>query len=162
MFGLCGQPLQARLGLLFLFCLSFARLFSLLRGGAGLLSSRFAVVPDSSTAAPHASNRACSGLRWCRSPTLPSNRPYIATQGRVWFFLPRTSLPLPLKGEGRGITFLGLVGFALLVQNWGTLAQQGRSGASLVSFPYPAPKIAHRAAQGRVCFSSPKRVYPSP
>ena len=52
-------------------------------------------------------------------------------------FLPRTSLPLPLKGEGRGITFLGLVGFALLVQNWGTLAQQGRSGASLVSFPYP-------------------------
>ena len=74
-------------------------------------------------------------------------------QGRVWFFLPRTSLPLPLKGEGRGITFLGLVGFALLVQNWGTLAQQGRSGASLVSFPYPAPKIAHRATQGRVWFS---------
>lgn len=73
-------------------------------------------------------------------------------QGRVWFFLPRTSLPLPLKGEGRGITFLGLVGFALLVQNWGTLAQQGRSGASLVSFPYPAPKIAHRAARGRVWF----------
>ena len=28
--------------------------------------------------------------------------------------------------------------------------------------PYPAPKAAHRAAQGRVWFFSPKRVYPSP
>ena len=61
-----------------------------------------------------------------------------AAQGRVWFFSPKTRLPLPLKGEGLGIVFLGLVGFVLLVQNWGTLAQQGLFGASLVSFPYPA------------------------
>ena len=47
------------------------------------------------------------------------------------------SLPLPLKGEGLGIAFLGLVGLALLVHNRATLAQQGRSGAALVSFPYP-------------------------
>ena len=67
-------------------------------------------------------------------------------------FLPRTSLPLPLKGEGLGIVFLGLVGFVLLVHNRGTLAQQGRSRALLVSLPYPTSKIAHRATQGRVWF----------
>ena len=49
-------------------------------------------------------------------------------------FLPRTSLPLPLKEEGRGIVFPGLVGFALLVHNGATLAQQGLFGASVVSF----------------------------
>ena len=39
----------------------------------------------------------------------PQNR----TQGRTGassFFLPRTGLPLPLKGEGRGITFLRSLG----------------------------------------------------
>ena len=73
-----------------------------------------------------------------------------AAQGRVWFFSSKTSLPLPLKGEGRGIAFLGFVGFALLVHNWVTLAQQGRSRALLVSLPYPTSKIAHRATQERV------------
>ena len=72
-----------------------------------------------------------------------------AAQGRVWF-LPRTNLPLPLKGEGLGII---LVGFALLAHNRATLAQQGRSGASLVSFPYPASKTAQKATQGRVWLS---------
>ena len=61
-----------------------------------------------------------------RFPLLgPQNR----TQGHTGAsldFLPRTSLPLPLKGEGRGIAFLGFVGFALLVHNWLTLAQRGR------------------------------------
>ena len=33
-----------------------------------------------------------------------------------------------------------------------TRLQQGLSGASLVSFPYPVPKTAHRAARGRVWF----------
>ena len=82
----------------------------------------------------------------------PQNR----TQGRTGassFFLPRTGLPLPLKGEGRGTVCLWFVGFALLVQNRATVAQQGRSRASLVSsFPYPAPKIAYRPTQGRVWF----------
>ena len=84
-------------------------------------------------------------------PYPASKTAHKAAQGRVWF-LPRTNLPLPLKGEELGIVFLGLVGFALLVQNSGTPAQQGRSGASLVSFPYLARKIAHRALQGRVWF----------
>ena len=72
-----------------------------------------------------------------------------ALTGASLDFLPRTSLPLPLKGEGRGIVFLGL---ALLVHSWATLAQQGLFGASLVSFPYPAFKIAHSATQGRIWF----------
>ena len=95
--------------------------------------------------------------------------PYLAfkiahgcSQGRVSFLRPKQAYPSPLKGEGLGIAFLGLVGLALLVHNWVTLAQQGWSGASVVSFPYLASKIAHRGTQGRVCFSSPKRVYPSP
>lgn len=37
------------------------------------------------TTGSHGPNRAGLGLRQCRSPTLPSNRPYIATQGRIWF-----------------------------------------------------------------------------
>ena len=66
-------------------------------------------------------------------PYPASKTAHKAAQGRVWF-LPRTNLPLPLKGEGLGII---LVGFALLAHNRATLAQQGRSGASLVSFSYP-------------------------
>ena len=56
----------------FFFCLSFARLFSLLRGGAGFLSSRFAAVLDSLTAGSHWPNRACLGFRWCRFSTRPA------------------------------------------------------------------------------------------
>ena len=50
------------------------------------------------------------------------------------------SLPLPLKGEGLDIARLGFAGFALLVHSWITLAQQGRSGASLVSVSLPCPQ----------------------
>ena len=38
--------------------------------------------------------------------------------------------------------------------------QQGLSGPLLVSFPYPVPKTAHRAAQGRVRFFSPEGAPP--
>ena len=63
---LTALPLQARLGLLFSFCLVLASLndFSPSGGNAGF----------------H-----LPGLRWCRSPTPPSDRPQIAAQGRVWF-----------------------------------------------------------------------------
>ena len=87
----------------------------------------------------------------------PQNR----TQGRTGassFFLPRTSSPLPLKGEGQDFAHLWGFGFSLAValatagHNRATLAQQGRCGASMVSLPYLASKTAHRATQGRVWF----------
>ena len=68
-------------------------------------------------------------------------------------FLPRTSLPLPLKGEGPGIVCLGFVGFAPLGHSCLTRLQQGRFGGWLVFAPYSASKTAHRATQGRVWFS---------
>ena len=73
-------------------------------------------------------------------------------QGAESGFLPRTSSPLPLKGEGLGIIFLGFVWFTLLVHRRLTLAQQGLSLVSLVSFPYLAFKTAHRATRGLVLF----------
>ena len=112
----------------------------------------FTAAAQTSTEALLVSNRACLGLCWCRFPTPSPDRPKIAAQGRVWVFSPKTNSPLPLKGEGRGIAFLGFVGIALLVHNWLTRLQQGLFGAALVSLPYLAFKIAHRAAQGRVWF----------
>ena len=78
--------------------------------------------------------------------------------GASLFFLPRTSSPLPLKGEGQDFAHLWGFGFSLAValatagHNRATLAQQGRCGASMVSLPYLASKTAHRATQGRVWF----------
>ena len=43
-----------------------------------------------------------------------------------------------------------------------TRLQQGRSGALLVSFPYPVPKTAHRATQGRVLFFPQNELTPPP
>ena len=94
-------------------------------------------------------------LAWTSLVSFPylSSIPHTALHRASFFFASKTRLPLPLKGEGRGITFLGLVGSALFVQNWVTLAQQGRLCSLLVQVPYPASKIAHRATQGRVWFS---------
>ena len=92
-------------------------------------------------------------LAWTSLVSFPylSSIPHTALHRASFFFASKTRLPLPLKGEGRGITFLGLVGSALFVQNWVTLAQQGRLCSLLVQVPYPASKTAHRATQGQVC-----------
>ena len=91
-------------------------------------------------------------LAWTSLVSFPylSSIPHTALHRASFFFASKTRLPLPLKGEGRGITFLGLVGSALFVQNWGTLTQQGRLCSLLVQVPYPASKTAHRATQDRV------------
>ena len=80
------------------------------------------------------------------------SKPHTSVHRAEFVFLSKTSLPLPLKGEGLDIACLGFVGFVLLVHSSPTRLQQGLSGASLVSFPYPVPKTAHRAARGRVWF----------
>ncbi len=87
------------------------------------------------------------------------------------------SLPLPLKGEGLGIAFLGFVGVftqrspVLFRGKDGYFVSEGfsrqlpvataghswpnRAGLGLrwCPFPYPVPKTAHRATQGRVWHS---------
>ena len=149
--------------------------------GAGFLSSRFAAVLDSFTTGSHGPNRACLGLRWCRSPTRPP-KPHTGPH-RVEFFLSITSLPLPpFRGRGWVSPVSGLLVFsrrearcfsagkdgyyvsegfsrqlpaATAAHKRLTRLQQGRSGAFLASFPYPASKTAHRASQARVWFSPP-------
>ena len=129
---LTALPLQARLGLLFLFLpiSGFSQRF-LSEWGQRWFS-----------------------LAWTSLVSFPylSSIPHTALHRASFFFASKTRLPLPLKGEGRGIAFLGFVGIALLVHNWLTRLQQGLFGAALVSLPYLAFIIAHRAAQGRVWF----------
>ena len=56
----------------------------------------------------------------------------------------------------------GLAAAPGFTHNWLTRLQRGREPVPLVSFPYPVPKTAQRAAQGRVLVFSPERAYPSP
>ena len=155
---LTALPLQARLGLLFSFS-AYLRFLST----ASLrvethwfpLTLGWPLPPDSLTTGSHTSNRAGLGLGWCCSP---SDRPKTAAQGQVLVFLCRTSLPLPLKGEGLDIAFLWGFGFSLAVafgNCWPQLGHAGPTGpvrgfAGVV--PHPALKTAHRATQGRVWF----------
>ena len=53
--------------------------------GLGIFFLCLLGLPCSFTTGSHWPNRAGLLLRWCRSPTPPSDRPRIATQGRVWF-----------------------------------------------------------------------------
>lgn len=69
----------------------------------------------------------CGALLVCCSPTWPP-KSHTGAHRAEFGFLSRTNSPLPLKREGLDIACLGFVEFALLVHNWGTLAQQGRSG----------------------------------
>ena len=79
-----------------------------------------------------------TGPVWCFAGVVSLPWPKNLTQGHTepsFFFAPKTSLPLPLKGEGLAIVFLGVVEFALLVYNRLTRLQQGLFRASLVSIP---------------------------
>ena len=92
-------------------------------------------------------------LAWTSLVSFPylSSIPHTALHRASFFFASKTRLPLPLKGEGRGITFLGLVGSALFVQNWVTLAQQGRLCSCWCRSPTRPPKPhtgPHRAEFG--------------
>ena len=130
---------------------------------------------------PQGSHTASTGLVCGFAGVVPypaSKTAHKAAQGRVWF-LPRTNLPLPLKGEGLGIILVGFVGvflqgspvlfrrirrilrvrgllsavaLATAGHNRLTRLQQGGFAASVASFPYPVLKTAHRATQGRVWF----------
>ena len=67
------------------------------------------------------------------------------------YLLSATSLsPVEVKSFFPYLGFAAAPGF---VHNWLTRLQQGRYGAPLVSFPYLALKIAHRAVHGLFRFS---------
>ena len=81
-----------------------------------------------------------------------------------FLFLPISGFPqLPLSEWRRNQFSLTqgcrCPGFA---HNWVTRLQQGRSGPLLVSFPYLAFKIAHRATRGRVWFFPQNGLTPPP
>ena len=102
MFGLCGQPLPNRQGLLFPFLpisgfsqppLSEWRRNQLSLAWGWLLS------PDSFTTGSHGPNRAGLLLRWCRFPTWLS-KPHTAAHGGEFGFSPQNELTPPPKGGG--------------------------------------------------------------
>ena len=126
-------PLYVQLFIFNFLCiclLLFGTLFSAVPVSNPFFRWPFSAVVKSSTGASHWPNRGCLGLRRCHFPTwLPKSH-----TGASLFFLPRTSSPLPLKGEGQDFAHLWGFGFSLAValatagHNRATLAQQGRSG----------------------------------
>ena len=123
----------------FLFCLSLDFLAIFLRVETKLFfpHPRLLLLLGSSTTAPLGSNRACLGLCWYRFPTPFPDPPQIATGGRVWFPPLERAHSSPLRGRGWFLLNLGFFGFAGLVHNWVTLAQQGRFCPLLVSVSLP-------------------------
>ena len=82
-----------------------------------------------------------------------------------FLFLPIPQFFSATSLSGGEISFLSPGGLAAapgFTHNWFTRLQRGREPVPLVSFPYPVPKTAQRAAQGRVLVFSPERAYPSP
>ena len=153
MFGLYEQPLQARPSLIFPF-LPFFCPPVLSPAWMGWLSPiPFRRCPGFAHNWPTRPQQGWSGASLVSFlyPVLKlaKNR----RTGASLDFLPRTSLPLPLKGEGPGIVCLGFVGFAPLGHSCLTRLQQGRFGGWLVFAPYSASKTAHRATQALVWFS---------
>ena len=57
------------------------------------------------TTAPHGSNRACSGLRWCRSPTRLS-KSHTGPHRGEFVFPPQNEFTPPPKGGGAGYRLL--------------------------------------------------------
>ena len=64
------------------------------------------------TTAPHGSNRACSGLRWCRSPTCPPKSHTGSHRAEFWFSLQNELTPPP-KGGGAGYHLTWLAGILM-------------------------------------------------
>ena len=87
------------------------------------------------TTAPHGSNRACSGLRWCRSPTCPPKSHTGSHRAEFWFSLQNELTPPP-KGGGAG--FCSILGCSSLLDS-STTASHGSNGAGLGSCRCPTP-----------------------
>ena len=106
------------------------------------------------TTGSHASNGVGNPFCWCRFPARFS-KPHTGPYTGFSLFCSVSLSTFPLRGKTGLFSNLGYPGFARLAHNCPTRLQQGGFAASLVSFPYPASKIAHRLSQGRVWFSPP-------
>ena len=148
-------PLQARLGLLFFFCLSFARqpYLTLLWEDVFPLT-QVCQCPWIRPQLPHtAPTGRGTGFTGVVSPTRLS-KPHIALhRASCGFLCPKTRLPLPLKGEGLGFAQLGVLRFSGFAHNCPTRFQRREFGALLVLLPYLVLKTGHRATQGQVWIS---------
>ena len=116
-------------------------------------------------------------LRWfLPPPSKPPRGPHTASTGRVrsfpgvvplpgpqnrtqgctgpsFGFLSRTGLPLPLKGEGRGVAFLGFAGLSCSFTTGPGWLNRADLGLRWCRFPTPPSDRPQIAAQGRVGFS---------
>ena len=145
-------PLQALLSPLFLFLPFFCP--PTLSCVVGLIFSHPILPPplDSSTTGSHAFNRACLGLRWCRSPTRLS-KPHTGSHRCEFGFFLQNEFTLPLKGEELGIVCL--VRRSFHAEKPGAFPQEKRDAsyprASLaVAFGNCWPQLAHTASTGPV------------
>ena len=104
--------------------------------------------PDSFTP-PHT---APTRLVWGFAGVVPLPGAQKRTQALTGAFSLLRSLcsTFPLRGKAGPTSNPSCSGSPGFVHKRLTLAQQGWSGASLVPFPYPALKTAHRRSQGRV------------
>ena len=105
------------------------------------------------TTGSHGSNRACSGLRWCRSPTRIS-KPHTALHRASCGFVSQNEFTPPPKGGGAGyhLSWVGRVGSVRSKPG-----HAGSTGPTLflagAGSPTRPPKTAHRLSQGQVWFS---------
>ena len=106
--------------------------------GAGFLSSRFAAVLDSFTTGSHGSNGAGLGLSWGRFPSRPP-KPHTSHAGASLVFLPKTSLPLPLRGRGRVPSILGLLGLPCSSTTGSRVSNRAGLGLYWCRFPTLSP-----------------------
>ena len=131
-------PLQALLSPLFLFLPFFCP--PTLSCVVGLIFSHPILPPplDSSTTGSHAFNRACLGLRWCRSPTRLS-KPHTGSHRGEFGFSPQNELTPPPKGGGAGY-HLGWVCWGFHAEKPGTFPQEKTD----TSYPRASLGSCHR------------------
>ena len=131
-------PLQARMGLLFFFCLSFACQLCLPPAGrrTAFRSPSFSAAPSTR---PQLAHTASTGRVTSFAGSFPYPGSKIANRVTHGLFSFLLSLSPDLSPTGKGGFFkTGLSRFSGPVHNWLTRLQQSLSGAALVSFPYPA------------------------
>ena len=120
-----------------------------------VLPMAFTCAVQASTGASRRANRGCLRLGWCCFPTPPSNRPRIATQGRV-LFSPQNELTPPPKGGGAGYRLL-FSSFGFFTQRSPVLFRRKRrilrirGLLSAVATGNCWSQTAHTGPTGRVC-----------